>query len=254
MQGQVEALTDTLKKDGDNRSIDELKEEVEGVDLDEATAEAIQLEEDVKAHDEATMPLRDAMLEAKAEYEAIGSSSDAAAAASRIKYAHAELETVAESFVRARAAERLLRWGVDYSRKQNQGPLLQKASTLFSTVTGGRYETLVVEYNDDKPVLAGVDSNGEQKRIAAMSDGTRDQLYLALRLAAVEDYMDRAAPMPFVVDDIFVNFDDTRTGFAIEALAALSKRCQVIYFTHHKRLVEISQSVLPMSPTIIDLT
>lgn len=254
LQGQVEVFTDTLNKDGDKRTINELKEEAEAVDLDEATAEAIQLEKDVRAHDEVTMPLRDAMLEAKGEFDAIGGSSNAAAAASRIKYAHAELETVAESFVRARAAERLLRWGVDYSRKQKQGPLLQKASTLFSTVTGGRYKTLVVEYDDDKPVLAGVDSSGEQKRITAMSDGTRDQLYLALRLAAVDDYMDRAAPMPFVVDDILVNFDDTRTGFAIEALAALSKRCQVINFTHHKRLVEIAQSVLPVSPTIIDLT
>lgn len=103
-------------------------------------------------------------------------------------------------------------------------------------------------------MLAGVDKSGVQKGIEAMSDGTIDQLYLALRLAAVDDYIDRATPMPFVVDDVFVNFDDTRTGFGLSALEVLSKRCQVIIFTHHRRLVEIAQSTLTTPPTIIALT
>jgi len=39
-----------------------------------------------------------------------------------------------------------------------------------------------------------------------MSDGTVDQLYLALRIAAIEDYIDHAQPMPFIADDLFINF------------------------------------------------
>jgi hypothetical protein len=41
-----------------------------------------------------------------------------------------------------------------------------------------------------------------------MSDGSRDQLYLALRLATLEQHLDQAEPMPFVVDDILIGFDD----------------------------------------------
>ena len=41
-----------------------------------------------------------------------------------------------------------------------------------------------------------------------MSNGTRDQLYLALRLASLEKYMESSEPMPFIVDDILVDFDD----------------------------------------------
>ncbi|MEZ4546559.1 MAG: hypothetical protein R3B51_02035 [Thermodesulfobacteriota bacterium] len=40
-----------------------------------------------------------------------------------------------------------------------------------------------------------------------MSDGTADQLYLALRIAAIEDYLERSNALPFVADDLFINFD-----------------------------------------------
>jgi uncharacterized protein YhaN len=68
-------------------------------------------------------------------------------------------------------------------------------------VTGGRYQRLVVQYDDDTAILAGVDEDDTVKVTSEMSDGTRGQLYLALRLAAVEDYIERSTPMPFVADD-----------------------------------------------------
>jgi uncharacterized protein YhaN len=71
-----------------------------------------------------------------------------------------------------------------------------------------------------------------------MSSGTRDQLFLALRLATLEGYLDRSEPMPFVVDDILVNFDDERARAALELLAKLSERTQVLLFTHHGRVRE----------------
>ena len=53
----------------------------------------------------------------------------------------------------------------------------------------------------DKPVLVGVRPNGRRLRVEAMSTGTRDQLYLALRLATLDHYIDSSEPLPFVVDD-----------------------------------------------------
>ena len=243
LNAQLETIATTLDADGDDRSISELKQEVDGVDLDVATAEAQTLDEEVKALSEAVLPLHEAMLEAKAEFEAIGTSGEAAVAASLIQSAYADMDTIATSFVRARTAERLLRWGIDYFRKQKQGPLLDKASTLFNSVTGGRYQRLVVEYDHDTPILAGVDEDASVKATHAMSEGTRDQLYLALRLAAVEDYIERSTPMPFVADDIFVNFDETRTAYAMRALQELANHCQVVVFTHHSHVVEIAKTV-----------
>jgi len=72
-----------------------------------------------------------------------------------------------------------------------------------------------------------------------MSDGTRDQLYLALRVASLEKYMDANEPMPFIVDDILIRFDDERAMAALNILSDLSKKTQVLFMTHHARLVEL---------------
>jgi uncharacterized protein YhaN len=90
-------------------------------------------------------------------------------------------------------------------------------------------------------VLVGVRSAGRQTvTVESMSDGARDQLYLALRLASLHNYLDSKEPIPFIVDDILIQFDDERAAAALEALAELSKRTQVIFFTHHEHLVELA--------------
>ena len=87
-------------------------------------------------------------------------------------------------------------------------------------------------------MLAGIRPDGERVHVEGMSNGTRDQLYLALRLASLEKYMESSEPMPFIVDDILVDFDDERSEAALNALAELAKKTQVILFTHHSRVVE----------------
>jgi uncharacterized protein YhaN len=73
-----------------------------------------------------------------------------------------------------------------------------------------------------------------------MSDGTRDQLYLALRLATLEQHLTKGEPMPFVVDDILIGFDDHRTRVCIQILAELALSTQVLLFTHHRRVLELA--------------
>lgn len=46
--------------------------------------------------------------------------------------------------------------------------------------------------------------------MSGLSTGTADQLYLALRIAAIEDYLERVDTLPFIADDLFINFDDER--------------------------------------------
>ena len=81
--------------------------------------------------------------------------------------------------------------------------------------------------------------NGERASVAHLSEGARDQLYLALRLAYTQDYAARAEAPPFIGDDIFASFDDFRTGNGLEALATMGDRIQPILFTHHLHVIEI---------------
>ena len=73
-----------------------------------------------------------------------------------------------------------------------------------------------------------------------MSSGARDQLYLALRLATLEKYLATSEPMPFIVDDILINFDDQRARATLDVLADFSAKTQVLLFTHHARISEMA--------------
>ena len=86
-----------------------------------------------------------------------------------------------------------------------------------------------------------------------MSDGTRDQLYLALRLASVEEYLGSAQPLPLVADDLLVNFDDARATAALRVLAELGKKTQVLFFTHHQHLVEIAKRAIGADLSVVTL-
>jgi uncharacterized protein YhaN len=77
-----------------------------------------------------------------------------------------------------------------------------------------------------------------------MSTGTADQLfYLALRVASVEDYLGRSNAVPFVADDLFINFDDAHAAAGFEVFGQLARKTQIIFFTHHRHLVEIAREL-----------
>ncbi len=90
-----------------------------------------------------------------------------------------------------------------------------------------------------KPILLGVRSNNIEVAVDGMSEGTRDQLYLSLRLATLEKHLSIGEPMPFIVDDILIGFDDNRTRVCLEVLAELAINTQVLLFTHHRRVLEL---------------
>ena len=77
---------------------------------------------------------------------------------------------------------------------------------------------------------------------AGLSEGTRDQLYLALRLAAIETRV--GASIPLICDDLLVTADDERAGSMFRVLAAAAASTQVIIFTHHAHLIEVARGAL----------
>ena len=86
-----------------------------------------------------------------------------------------------------------------------------------------------------------------------MSEGTRDQLFLALRLAALDLHLSQAHALPFVADDLFVNFDDLRSRAGLHALGELSRHTQVLFLTHHEHLVPVAREVFGDGLNVIHL-
>ncbi|HEX2645322.1 MAG TPA: hypothetical protein VHU81_20155, partial [Thermoanaerobaculia bacterium] len=125
-----------------------------------------------------------------------------------------------------------------------QAPLLRRGGELFQALTLESFAGLQTDFDGtDEPVLVGVRPGGQKVRVEAMSEGTRDQLYLALRLATLEKYLAHSEPLPFVVDDILINFDDRRSLATLKVLSDLAKKTQVILFTHHERMKEMAGSL-----------
>ena len=170
----------------------------------------------------------------------------AADAADRAQSLLAELGADVEEYARLRLASAVLAKAIDRYREKSQGPVLRRASELFAQLTVGSFSALRADYNDaGEAVLVGVRSgDGQPVGVAAMSDGTADQLYLALRLASLETYLDDKEPIPFIVDDILIRFDNARSAATLSALAQLSRRTQVLFFTHHEHLIELAEQTL----------
>ena len=156
------------------------------------------------------------------------------------------LEDQVRDLAKLRMCGALLNAAIEEHRKKNQGPVLGRASQIFSHITLGGFKELRADFNErGEPVLTGVrGSSGEAVPVSGMSDGTCDQLYLALRLASLETWLDRHESIPFIVDDVLLNFDDDRAIASLEVLAALSHRTQVVFFTHHQHLAEMAKGGL----------
>lgn len=118
--------------------------------------------------------------------------------------------------------------GAESALRERFSPALnQEAASIFSTMTGGRYQSLTL--SRDFSAMTG----GEDTRSALyLSAGTMDQLYLSVRLALCR----LTAPgVPMVLDDALCAFDDSRMGLALETLKEMGQQRQIMLFTCQNR-------------------
>ncbi len=242
--GRLAALGHALLAQGDGLTEAELRAESVGVGPDEAVARL----DDIKQAREALDGRREVLSEVKrgalARMDAMQQGGLAAAKAQDAEDALAEAREAAELYARVHVARTVLRAGIERFREAQQGPLLRAASAHFAMLTGGRYARLVLdEDGSGRTVLQAVRPDGGACPMGSLSEGTRDQLFLALRVAAIELYVARGQVMPVVADDVLVQFDDVRARAAIGLLAELGRTTQVILFTHHEHVVDLARGV-----------
>ncbi len=244
---RIEMLGEQLRVAGDNAPEAELSREVEalGGDADVLTARIEELEERL-AEGARERSQVDRAIGARTEGLAkLREENSAADAALDLEASVAEARSLALTYARARASALVLEREIDAYKQRHQGPILGRAAELFRALTLGSFTGLSTGYGaDDQSTLRCVREGGREVDVDGLSDGTRDQLYLALRLASLERFAAHAEPLPLVLDDAFVHFDDDRARAALLALADLSSAVQVLLFTHHDRLVGIAEGAL----------
>jgi uncharacterized protein YhaN len=118
----------------------------------------------------------------------------------------------------------------------HQPQVLQDAGRFFDNFTGGRYIRLVAPMGEK--TLYAVTTDSRSVSPEALSRGTVEQLYLAVRFGFIRHRAKRNEPLPVVMDDILVNFDPHRAQAAAGAIAELSRTHQVLFFTCHPETID----------------
>lgn len=247
----------TLTQAEEGRSIETLSAEAEGIDTDALAAELVTLREEIASldarHGEAVAALRIA----ENAVDQVTSSEAAALAMSERTSATLAWNRALDDHARCLIQQHLLDWAIARFREDHQSPLVAAAERYLQIVTCGAHTRLLIDdANARNPQLLVLGQDSPTPRtVEALSDGTRDQLYLALRLAGLELHLDEGrTPLPFVADDLFVNFDDTRAAAGFKALGELGRRTQVVYFTHHQHLTDIAKVALGDAVTVAQLS
>ncbi len=122
--------------------------------------------------------------------------------------------------------------------REHQPETLRDATEFFRTISSGRYTRVWTPLAED--ILLVDTADGRTLPIPQLSSGTREQLYLCLRLALVAGCARRGVQMPMILDDVFVNFDVERTGAAADLLLTFSQQGhQVVVLTCHEHVRDI---------------
>jgi chromosome segregation protein len=242
LEGERSNLLRELPEIADGHDEPALRAEQHGLDLDalpgEIARETVRQNELLEDLKRTSAELH----QRQRDFEALVKGRDAAAAAAERAEAGVELVSVAERWLLRSAAAKLASLAIERHRAMVQDPLIDQAGRLFALATGGAYAGLKVAYgDDDQPELKAARPTGDPVKITGLSEGTRDQLFLALRLALLQRRIHQ--PLPFIGDDLLTSFDEARTVATLNLLAAAGRQRQIIVFTHHQHVADLAAAV-----------
>ena len=232
--------TQALREHGDGLTVEALRQEVLAVPAEAMQAERARADDDARA-------ANDRAEQAAVELSTIQARYDADAEATTALSAAAEQAGAASLFARLLEEQLVLDLAASMlghalkAVERNAGDRgLARISGAFGAVTDGAYGVVLNEEDGQKLMAVEHRYPNERKQLDQLSEGTRDQLFLALRMVALREHAASAAPLPFVADDILQTFDDARATAALGALVSLSAHLQVIVLTHHRHLTGLA--------------
>jgi len=149
------------------------------------------------------------------------------------------------------ATHRMLEQVCEVYETQRQPETLREASGFLKQLTGGKYTRIWTQLGKNQ--LRIDNQTGQALPLEVLSRGTREAVFIALRLALASAFARRGVAVPLVLDDVLVNFDSHRAQLAAQVLkdfAAMGH--QVIMFTCHEHImrmfhkIDVQVRVLPI--------
>ena len=233
-------------------TVEEARAQLHELDADALAARVDSLRLDLNTLRKEQEEAQDDFRKAEDVVEAVGGDDAVARLEEQRQTLLLEIEDGARRHLRQRLGLLAVDAALRNYRDTHRSGMLERASEAFRIMSRDRYSGLAAQPDGTREVLVALAAGGGSKQADQLSDGTRAQLYLALRVAGYHEFARNNGPVPFIADDIMESFDDDRTAEAFGLLAEMSKTGQVIYLTHHAHLCDIARSSCP-SVTVHEL-
>ncbi|MCD6327956.1 AAA family ATPase, partial [bacterium] len=179
----------------------------------------------------------------KAQFEQLEQDEESSVLRLRKQELVAELKNAVKRWGAFSIARRVLQEAQAIYERDRQPNVIREASRLFKSMTRAKFSTIVKPM--DSQSFEVRDEQGRTLQVGQLSQGTREQLLLAIRLGLVRDFGERQEKLPLVMDDVLVNFDYHRACATGEALHSLSETHQVLLFTCHQETLDLMLDVAP---------
>lgn len=238
------ALTRDLKRTAGVEDFDLFLRELEDSDTDTLP---LKLAEAQRAHREIELRRDEALrleTEARNAWQSMDGISKAAALQLEQEGSYAQLGSAVDRFAPLVLAQTMLKRAVERFEKDHQPAMLAEVGKLLSRMTAGRYIGIRRRL-DEAGTMQVEQQNGKLKTPSQLSTGTREQLYLAIRLAYVQHYCHESEPLPLIMDDILVNFDEQRAQNTLEVLFDLPSSIQILFLTCHDHMAKTVEKMRP---------
>lgn len=151
------------------------------------------------------------------------------------------LRVASESYVSHQLADRVVDQLRERIEQDRQPQTLQTASDYLQQLTCNKYRKVWTPLGERSLLVD--DDAGQAFRVEQLSSGTREQVFLSLRLAMIKDFAAQGVELPMILDDVTVNFDQIRTEAAVETLLNVADSGQqIMLFTCHLHLAHLFES------------
>lgn len=143
----------------------------------------------------------------------------------------AELEINIKNWVQVKIIEEAINQTLGRLKEQKLPSVLAQATNYFSFLTEDKYSSL----NIDGDRFIAITKDNMRFSIGELSQATKEQAYLALRLALANEKAKQAS-FPFILDDPFVHFDTLRTSKVVQLLRKIQRNHQILFFSCQERM------------------
>ncbi|QAS57364.1 hypothetical protein C7B90_20285 [Lysinibacillus fusiformis] len=145
-----------------------------------------------------------------------------------------ELQQLIEHWATKKAVATAIHETLFRLREEKLPHVLSKVNAIFQLLTGGRYDQLTIH---EEGYFIAKDVAGIRYQMVELSQATKEQAYMALRMALAQTLM-TSAPFPIIMDDPFVHFDRNRTDKMVQLMKEVGYERQILYFTCHDEMLK----------------